>query len=106
MTTPYTPFPSTPTLMFCLSEVSQSAWSGRLPNVAPGQVFWARYADSASLIAGGLARLWLPGDPAAPPAEPPNTVHKSAGFGAGTANNSPGAGIPQYAGPPPAARQN
>lgn len=58
-----TPFPSTPTAMVALTELYQALWSGRIPNVAPGQPFWARYADSSGLIAGGLARLWTAGDP-------------------------------------------
>jgi hypothetical protein len=44
--------------MVALTELYQALWSGRIPNVAPGQPFWARYADSSGLIAGGLARLW------------------------------------------------
>jgi len=105
MTTPYTPNPSTPTAMIALQELYQALWSGRIPNVAPGQPFWARYADSSGLIAGGLARLWVNGDPAMPPPEQPNTAHGVPGFGNGTANSSPGVQLPVYAGPPPR-RQN
>jgi hypothetical protein len=106
MTTPYTPNPSTPVAMIALQELYQALWSGRIPNVAPGQPFWARYADSSGLIAGGLARLWVSGsDPAMPPPEQPNTAHGIPGFGNGTANSSPGVQLPVYAGPPPR-RQN
>lgn len=100
-----TPQPGTPVLMVALTELYQSLWSGRIPDVAEGASFWARYADSGGLIAGGLARLWVSGDPPAPPPEQPHTAHGIPGFAAGTANNSPGTGITQPAGPPPK-RQN
>ena len=105
MTSPYTPNPSAPTAMVALTELYQSLWSGRIPNVAPGQPFWARYADSPGLIAGGLARLWVPADGPMPPPEQPNTAHGVPGLGNGTANSSPGVQLPNYAGPPPR-RQN
>jgi len=101
-----TPLPSSPVLMAAIEELYASTWAGRIANIAPGASFWARYADSAGLIEGGFARLWQAGDPAAPPPEPPNTVRGVAGFSAGATNGSPGLSLPQYAGPPPASRQN
>jgi hypothetical protein len=80
--------PGIPVLMTALAELFQATWSGRLPNVAPGQAFWAKDTDVAQLIAGGLARLWQAGDPAAPPPEPPHTVNSVPGLAAGTSNAS------------------
>lgn len=79
-----------PVLMTALQILSRSAWSGRLPNVTPGESFWADPKQVPNLISAGLARLWQAGDPPAPPPEPPYTAHGSAGFGAGTTNSSPG----------------
>lgn len=106
MTTPAAPRPGQPVLMVALTTLFQAAWSGRLPNVTNGQSFWAKYEDSTGLIAAGYARLWQAGDPPAPPPEPKNTAHGIAGVGAGTRNSSPGPSLPNYAGPPPASRQN
>ena len=92
--------------MVALEVLFQATWAGRLPNVQVGQSFWAKYGDSQGLISGGQARLWQAGDPPAPPPEPPNTVRQVAGFSAGATNGSPGLSLPQYAGPPPASRQN
>lgn len=92
--------------MTALQELSQSTWAGRIANVAAGASFWARYDQSIWLAADGFARLWQAGDPAAPPVEPNWTAHGIAGFSAGASNGSPGVGIPQYAGPAPATRQN
>jgi hypothetical protein len=77
-----------PVLMTALAPLYQALWSGRLPDVAAGQAFWASTLDSPGLIAGGLARLWQAGDPPAPPPEPPWTAHGTAGFGKGTSNCS------------------
>jgi hypothetical protein len=87
--------------MVALTRLYQALWSGRIPDVQAGQAFWARYADSSGLIAGGLARLWVNGDPALPPPEQPHTAHGIPGFAAGTANNSPGLGLIPPAGPAP-----
>jgi hypothetical protein len=77
-----------PVLMTALAELFQTSWAGRLPNVAPGQSFWANPNDVNQLIAGGLARLWQSGDPAAPPPEPPYTANGIPGVAAGTSNAS------------------
>jgi len=73
--------------MVALAELSVSAWSGRLPNVADGEAFWASSRDVPSLVAAGLAELAPPGT-VAPPAEPAWTAHGSPGFGAGTSNST------------------
>lgn len=100
-----TPLPSQPVAMVALQVLFRSTWAQRLPDVQPGDPFWARYADSQGLIDGGFARPWVTGDPAMPPVEPDNTAHGIAGIGAGTSNNSPGRGLVTPAGPPPS-RQN
>ena len=78
----------TQTLMIALAELSQSSLAGRLPDVAPGTVFWSATRDAAGLVAGGLAWYASAGTPLAR-AEPPYTVHGVAGFAAGTSNASP-----------------
>ena len=96
------PFPSTPVGMVALENLTRSTWAGAVAPVAAGQSFWARYADSAGLIAGGLARAWTDSDamlPASP--EQPLTAHGIAGFAAGTSNASPHWAVPAPAGPPP-----
>ena len=77
--------PWIPTLMIALQPLSQSAWSGRLPDIGIDEVFWASSRDVPSLLAAGLAELAPPGTPA-PPVEPAWTVHGQPGFGAGTGN--------------------
>lgn len=99
------PLPSQPVAMIALQVLFRSTWAGKLPDVQPGDPFWARYADSQGLIDGLLARLWTAGDPAMPPPEPDHTVRGVAGLAAGTSNNSPGLGLVTPAGPPPS-RQN
>lgn len=79
--------PWVPVLMLALAELSQSAWSGRLPNVANGEAFWASSRDVPSLIAAGLAEI-APNGTVAPPVEPAYTAHGSPGFAAGTSNAS------------------
>jgi hypothetical protein len=76
--------------MTALTELQQTAWSGRLPDVAPGQPFWCKQSDVTPLINAGYAREWTEGDPAAPPPEPPYTAHGIPGIAAGTSNASPG----------------
>ena len=79
--------PWTPTLMIAEAELYQASWAGRLPNVGPGQAFWASSRDAPGLVAAGLASIAPPGT-VAPPVEPRWTAHGSAGFGAGTSNSS------------------
>lgn len=79
--------PYVPTLMIALAELSQSAWSGRLPNVSTGEAFWASSRDVPSLVSAGLAEL-APEGTVAPPPEPRYTAWGSPGFGAGTSNCS------------------
>jgi hypothetical protein len=74
--------------MTALVQLYQAANSGRLPDIAPGQVFWASGRDALVLLAAGQARAWQAGDPAAPEPEPPWTANQSAGFGRGTSNCS------------------
>jgi hypothetical protein len=74
--------------MVALAELGQQSWAGKLPAIAANETFWASSRDSPGLISAGLARLWQPGDPPAPPAEPPLTAWGSPGFGAGTSNSS------------------
>jgi hypothetical protein len=69
------------------TELGQESWAGRLPNVTPGQAFWATSRDVPSLLASGQAIL-APPDTVAPPAEPAWTAHGQPGFGAGTSNSS------------------
>ena len=73
--------------MIALAELSRSAWSGRLPDVAEGDPFWASSRDVPSLLAAGLAEL-APPDTVAPPVEPAWTAHGQPGFGVGTSNSS------------------
>lgn len=75
------------TLMIALVELEQSAWSGRLPDVAPGSPFWSRSDRAAGLVSAGLAAYAPAGTPQ-PPAEPPFTVTQSPGFARGTSNAS------------------
>lgn len=96
----------TPVLMTALTRLQQTAWSGRLPDVAAGVPFWCKQSDVQPLITAGYARYWQAGDPPAPPAEPNWTAHGSAGVAAGTTNTSPSRGLRTPAGPPPATRQN
>jgi hypothetical protein len=72
--------------MVAVVELYQSLWSGRLPNVMPGSLFWAKPADSAQLLAAGYATIAPPGSVLAP--EPPYTANGSAGVAAGTSNAS------------------
>lgn len=78
----------TPVLMVALVPLSQQSLAGPLPKVAAGQVFWASSLDQAQLIAGGLARNWVTGDPPAPQVEPPYTVNGVPGLAKGTTNAS------------------
>lgn len=80
--------PSTPVLMVALAELKQYTQASRLPNVHIGQSFWANSRQSPSLIQGGLARLWVAGDPPAPPAEPAYTVNWIPGLARGASNAS------------------
>lgn len=79
--------PWVPTLMVALAELSQSSWAGKLPDVSPGEAFWASSRDVPSLISAGLAEL-APDGTVAPPPEPRYTAYGSPGFGAGTSNSS------------------
>lgn len=75
-----------PVLMVAVVELYQATWAGRLPNVAPGQLFWASGRDSVNLLAAGYATIAAPGSFLAP--EPPYTAHGIPGVGAGTSNCS------------------
>ena len=77
--------PYVPQLMIAEAALYQAAWSGRLPDVAVGDVFWASSRDAPGLAAAGLASYAPPGTPA-PPVEPQWTAHGQPGFGAGTSN--------------------
>lgn len=78
-----------PVPMVALERLYQAVWSGRLPDVLPGEPFWADSSDQPNLINAGLARNWQEGDPALPGVEPPYTANQIPGFGAGTSNSSP-----------------
>jgi hypothetical protein len=80
--------PNRPVLLVALQPLTQSAWSGRLPDVGAGEAFWASSREAPGLVADGQAE-YAPEGTAAPPPEPPHTVHGTAGFGAGTSNCSP-----------------
>jgi hypothetical protein len=80
--------PNVPVLMVALQPLTRGSWGGRLPNVTPGEPFWASARDAPKLVAAGQAK-YAPEGTIAPPPEPPHTVHGSAGFGAGTSNSSP-----------------
>ncbi len=69
------------------TELGQESWAGKLPNVAPGEAFWATSRDVPGLLAAGLAEL-APEGTVAPPAEPAWTAWGSPGFGAGTSNST------------------
>ena len=79
--------PAANRLMIALTDLSQSTWAGRLPNVSTGDPFWASARDAVSLVAAGQAEYAPPGT-VAPPAEPRFTAHGSPGFAAGTSNSS------------------
>lgn len=76
-----------PVLMIAQQELRQRTWASPLPDVAPGQVFWADDSQVDSLIAGALAIEAPPGT-AAPPPEPPYTVNGVPGLATGTSNAS------------------
>lgn len=73
--------------MIAAADLNVQSWAGRLPDVEPGEVFWASSRDVPALLAAGLAVTAPPGT-AAPQVEPPWTAHGSPGFGAGTSNSS------------------
>lgn len=77
----------TRTLMIALRELEQSTRSGRLPEVATGEAFWARTDQAADLVAAGLA-AHTPARTQLRP-EPPFTVSDVPGFARGTSNASP-----------------
>jgi hypothetical protein len=79
--------PNVPVLMVALTALAQESWAGRLPDVQPGEAFWAALLDAPKLAAAGLAE-YAPAGTVAPPAEPRWTAHGIAGFGAGTSNCS------------------
>jgi hypothetical protein len=86
MTTPASPY--VPVLLTALVVLQQTAWSGRLPNVQPGQPFWCKQQDVQPLLSAAYAREWVEGDPPAPLPEPPWTANGQAGVAAGTSNAS------------------
>lgn len=75
-----------PVLMMALAQLYQANWAGRLPNVAPYALLWAKYADAGPLLTAGLAIVAPPGSVLAP--EPPYSANGSAGVAAGTSNAS------------------
>lgn len=79
---PYLP----PVLMVAVIELYQASWAGRLPNVAPGQLFWASGRDAVNLEANGYATV-APADSYLLP-EPPYTVHGTPGLATGVSNSS------------------
>lgn len=79
--------PNVPVLLVALTELAQSSWAGRLPDIGMGEAFWASVYDAPGLIAAGYAEV-APPDTVAPPSEPPYTAHGTPGFGAGTSNSS------------------
>lgn len=82
------PLPAnTPVLLVALQPLTQSAWSGPLPDVSAGDPFWASSREAPTLVADGYAEYPPPGT-VAPPPEPAWTVRGTPGFGAGTSNCS------------------
>jgi hypothetical protein len=79
---PYVP----PVLMVANVELYQATWAGRLPNVQPGQLFWASGRDAVNLRNNGYAADAPPGSYLLP--EPPYTAYGSPGVGAGVSNCS------------------
>jgi len=77
-----------PVLMIATTKVHQNIGAGHLPNVTPGQAFWALPSDVPGLITAGQAYN-APAGTAAPPPEPASTANNSPGAGAGTSNSSP-----------------
>ena len=77
----------TRTLLVAMVELKQSTQSGRLPEVAAGQPFWAVTRDTAGLVAAGLAAYAPTGTQLRP--EPPFTVNQVPGLARGTSNPSP-----------------
>jgi len=79
--------PWLPVLMVSLQPLTQQCWAGKLPNISAGEPFWASSRDVPGLIATGQA-AYAPAGTIAPPVEPPDTVHGTPGFAAGTSNSS------------------
>ena len=73
--------------MVATTGLYQAGWAGRLPDVGPGEPFWASSRDTADLLASGQAVIAPAGTPA-PPAEPGWTANGSPGFAAGTSNST------------------
>jgi hypothetical protein len=75
-------------LMIALTTLAQWAQAGRLPDIAPGQPFWALASQQAELAAAGLATLAPSGT-----SQPSPVGHYAAGgwpgLGKATANSSP-----------------
>ena len=92
MTCPSTPqvVVGTRTLLVAMVELKQSTQSGRLPEVAAGQPFWAVTRDAAGLVAAGLAAYAPTGTQLRP--EPPFTVNQVPGLARDSSNPSPRAG--------------
>lgn len=79
---PYIP----PVLMVALVELYQATWAGRLPNVQPGELFWASGRDAVNLRNAHYAEDAAPGSYLLP--EPAYTAHGIPGVGAGVSNCS------------------
>jgi hypothetical protein len=75
-----------PVLMVALVRLYQATWAGRLPDVMPGQLFWASGRDAPNLLSAGYA-VNAPANSTLAP-EPPYTAYGSPGVGAGVSNCS------------------
>lgn len=74
--------------MIAVVRLYQSSISGRLPDVLPGQAFWAAGRDVAQLVASNLATVAPPNTPGPAFVEPPWTANQCAGVAKGTSNAS------------------
>jgi len=84
---PIPPSQVQPVLLVALQTLTQALPSGRLPDVQPGQAFWAKARDVNWLVQDGYAE-YPPENTPVPPSEPRLTAHGSPGAGAGTSNAS------------------
>jgi len=74
--------------MIALQPLTRSVMASRLPNVTPGDPFWASPRDAVWLVADGFA-VYAPDGTVAPPPEPPHTANGTPGVGKGASNSSP-----------------
>lgn len=74
-------------LLVASVRLYQASAAARMPDILPGQAFWADDSESGSLVAGGLAVI-APQGTIAPPAEPAWTTAQTPGLGRGVSNCS------------------